>query len=114
MVKLMAVVGVVVVLGAGCGGGGDGDGSSSSGGGSVVVSRDDLGEEWPLVVDEVTVGCSDGAVVVTAPGVGTFGANGVALSRGLEDVVEIQLPDPSTGAFVSVGPLTRIGLELCD
>ena len=111
MVKLMAVMGLVVVLGAGACGGDS----------TMVMSADELGEGWPLTVDEVRVRCEPAfAVVARAEGI-DYAVNGAAMGQAEEwawvDIAVLTLPDPELGAMgvsMSVAPIIDVGLGLCD
>jgi hypothetical protein len=82
------------------------------------ISRDDVGESWPLVVDEGVLGCDGsggvGAATFTTGGT-TYALNGIALDRGIPDIDPIWAPDPNIeGMKMDIGGLTRRALELCE
>lgn len=83
------------------------------------VSRAELGEEWPLTVEEGTLRCDGakeaGAVFFEADG-RVYPVNGIA--RGRTDGPEIDgiwADDPDfAGAKKNIGILIERGLELCE
>ena len=80
-----------------------------------AISRADLGDKWPLMIDSGTLECRNGAEVVLSSGGTLYALNGTAKSRKLyADVTSVWADDPSmAGLKVSIGPLIDEGLSLC-
>lgn len=83
-----------------------------------VVTREEVGDDWPFMVDEVRLWCQPPqAVMVRADGM-TYGLNGAARDR-----LEMPPPDPiwrddptapaGSRAKVSLAPLIERGLGMC-
>jgi hypothetical protein len=108
---LIAVPAAVAL--AGCGDdGGDGGGKPKG-----FVSASQLGNKWPLTVDEGTLDCepvdSSGAVTFEAEGK-VYGVNGTALSLDYPSIRPIWKKDPDvSGTRINIGPLINRGLKLC-
>ena len=93
------------------------------GGGGGVLHRDDYGAEWPLTVDEATLGCYGGSELpapyfevdsVRYPMTGW--AETILSQRGFEirPLQRIWRDDPEVrGAKVNIGPWIDRGSELC-
>lgn len=82
-----------------------------------TISRESMGDKWPLTVDSGVVACDGtstyGAVTFTANGV-TYGVNGAALQQGLPKIDPIWSDDPSIpGTKINIGPIIDAGLALC-
>lgn len=82
-----------------------------------TISRESVGEDWPLTVESGIVACEGnngyGAVSFTADGT-TYGVNGVALQQGLPRIDPIWADDPSIpGGKLNIGPIINAGLALC-
>lgn len=79
------------------------------------VQRSDLGDEWPLVVDEITLYCHHGAVYLTANGK-MYWVHGWARNylkaRGIEadELSEIW----ALGPRKNIGPLLDLGKSICE
>ena len=80
----------------------------------VLVTRESMGEAWPLTVAQARVECLDGRVaVVHANGV-TYALNGTATARGYPAIDPIWRPNPLIpGTKVNIGPLIDIALKQC-
>jgi hypothetical protein len=79
----------------------------------ATLSRSDLGNDWPLTVDEGVVSCEGGGeVYFTADGT-TYAVNGLA--QGNSDLLDIDAiwADASGGLKKNMGPIIDAGLELC-
>ena len=89
--------------------------SSTTSGTSIDISKNDLGEDWPLTVDAGTLSCENGAVTFESGGT-QYAVNGMAGSRDIGvDIEPIWADDPSGDApKVSIGPLIQRGLVLCE
>lgn len=88
-------------------------GSSCSRAG-VLVTRDSMGESWPLTVDQAHVECLDGRLAVVHANGMTYALNGTAKSRGYPAVDPIWRANPSIpGTKISIGPLIDIALKQC-
>jgi hypothetical protein len=82
------------------------------------ISRETLGDEWPLTVDAGVFRCDGMAVLFVAAGE-TYALNGIARGRmaakGWRDVEEIWRDNPSiAGLKVDIGPLLDRGLAFCQ
>ena len=82
----------------------------------ALMTSDELGEDWPLTVDEGIVRCEGaGEVYFEADGT-TYAVNGTA--RGASDAPEIDqiwADDPEIkGLKINIGPIIDRGLELCE
>lgn len=88
-----------------------------------LITRDDLGEDWPLTVDYGVVSCETftaggrdlQSATFTAPDGTEYALNGIARSyTDAEDVDPIWKDDPDMdGLKVDIGPLIDFGLTLC-
>jgi hypothetical protein len=78
------------------------------------VSRAELGDAWPLTVDDGVLACRDGSVTFTAGG-NSYAVNGTAkTATSLPDIDAIWADDPSTpGLKINIAPLIERGLALC-
>lgn len=80
----------------------------------VLVTRETMGESWPLIVDQARVECLDGRVAVVHVNGITYALNGTAKSRGYPAVDPIWRADPSLpGSKINIGPLIEIALKQC-
>lgn len=81
----------------------------------IVVTRDQLGADWPLQVNSARLTCSEAGAVLRL-GQKRYALDAAALATGLPDAREIaaRRPDPrypeSEGAPADLAPL----LEACD
>jgi hypothetical protein len=88
--------------------------------GSARVRKSDLGDEWPLKVDEGILECSGargvGEVTFTAGGV-TYAVNGLAKGtkkyKSIEPIWKDNVQSEVKGLKMSIGPLIHRGLKLC-
>ncbi|MBW2270404.1 MAG: DUF2511 domain-containing protein [Deltaproteobacteria bacterium] len=81
----------------------------------IVVTRDQLGAEWPLEVNSARLRCSDEGAVLRL-GQKRYALDAAALAQGLSDAreVAIQRPDPADPDHASVpADLTPL-LEACN
>jgi len=90
-----------------------------------IVTAEEFGDAWPLVVERGVVGCHWGALG-TSPTVGfryrntNYAISGaseefIRAAPGWEDIVDIQRDDPNNpGHKVPVDPLLEIALRECD
>jgi hypothetical protein len=107
MTRMMCAALVVV----GCGDGG-------APGNERTVTRAEMGEAWPLTVDEGTLRC-DGAKGVGAATIEVDGEvyalNGTAKSRKAGvNLTPVWAKDPTIpGAYKPIGPLIQEALKLC-
>lgn len=79
------------------------------------VSRQDLGDDWPLTVESGELRCEGGAVTIESDGT-VFYLNGTAKGRGLgEDPAAIWADDETNQMDLkkSLAPLLLMGLDLC-
>lgn len=92
------------------------------------VSREILGDEWPLTVDDGVLGCelvqvsdaSYASVTFTSGGI-TYAVNGVARASGTYAEIDpiwavspYSLPDDPLGPLrIDIGPLIDRGIALC-
>ena len=63
----------------------------------IVVTRDQLGAQWPLQVNSARLSCSDEGVVLRL-GQKRYALDTVALAQGLPDAREIAVRRPQPGA----------------
>jgi hypothetical protein len=82
------------------------------------VTREELGDDWPLTVDSAWVWCqSDQTILMRADG-HTYGLNGPAQDAGYPSPDPIWRDDPNmpdgVDAKISLRPLINRGMELCD
>lgn len=82
-----------------------------------MVSRESMGDEWPLTVDSGVLACDGkdgfGSVTFTVDGT-TYGVNGIAMGQGLPAMDPIWADDPATpGLKMNMGPIIDAGLALC-
>lgn len=83
--------------------------------GSEHLSRDDLGAEWPLTVEEGDLRCDRGIVTFTADEV-TYAVNAAALEASdYPQIDPIWADDPKDDnhLHMSLSPLLVRGSELC-
>ena len=84
------------------------------------IGRADLGDAWPLTVEEGTLACNGsggvGEVFFTAPEGTAYAVNGAAKSNErLADVTPIWADNPDiNGLKKDIGPLIDKGLALCE
>lgn len=91
-----------------------------SGPAGVKITRGEYGEAWPFTIEKGYLDCKRGsAVVFRADGI-TYALNGPALQR-YESINTIVRDDPRVaedrrleGLKVSVGPIIKRGLGLCE
>ncbi len=80
----------------------------------VLVTRESMGESWPLTVDQAHVECLDGRLAVVHANGMTYALNGTAKSRGYPAVDPIWRANPSIpGTKINIGPLIDIALKQC-
>lgn len=80
----------------------------------VLVTRESLGDSWPLTVDQAHVECLDGRLAVVHANGTTYALNGTAKSRGYPAVDPIWRANPSIpGTKINIGPLIDIALKQC-
>ena len=87
----------------------------SSSGNTAEVTRSELGEEWPLTVDAVSLRCEGSAVIAEVDGT-VYALNGTAKADDtLADITEIWAEDDELGVGLrkNIGVLIDRGLELC-
>lgn len=81
---------------------------------SVLVTRESMGDSWPLTVDQAHVECLDGRLAVVHANGMTYALNGTAKSRGYPAVDPIWRANPSIpGTKINIGPLIDIALKQC-
>lgn len=84
-----------------------------------LVTRADLGSDWPLTVDKVYLACRPlpgnlQILTVTAPDGTTYGLNGVALDHNYPRIDPIWAADPgSDGLKLDMSPLMDKASALC-
>lgn len=84
--------------------------------GRVFVSREEFGDRWPLTVERGEVWCVDClAAIFRDPETNTlYGLNGIADSRGAEDIRPIWRDNPSGETpKISLGVLTNVAFAVC-
>lgn len=85
----------------------------------VAVSRDQMGDRWPLTVDSGVLGCERSAAFIDVQGK-LYGLNGMATAaRGYLDLAPIWAPavdahGPIPGQHKSIAPLVDAALKICD
>lgn len=104
-----------VVALAGCGGD-TGSDPAAAASNEALMSADELGDDWPLTVDEGIVRCEGAGEVYFEAAGKTYAVNGMAI--GMSDLPEIDpiwADDPEReGLKISVHPIIDRGLSLCD
>lgn len=85
---------------------------------AVRLTRAELGNTWPLTVDEATVTCIGGVWIVLFADGQVYAVNGLAraeaVARGWGDVAAIHADDPANpGLKRSLAPILEAGLALC-
>lgn len=90
--------------------------SSNGGRGETHVSRTQLGDDWPLTVEEGNLRCEPPSrVVFTDPSGHEWGVNGMAVTHGYREIDPIWADNPEIpGLKKSIGPLIDRGLALCE
>jgi hypothetical protein len=79
------------------------------------VSRNLIGEDWPLTVDEGTLHCHSHAIVFTDPDGNEWAVNGQAISAGYAEIDPIWADNPDIdGAKLNLSALNPFGLTICD
>jgi hypothetical protein len=80
----------------------------------LELSREQLGEQWPLTVERGVLACEDRDLTITADGTTyALGAGGDGTGRG-EPIDPVHAEDEELpGARKSLGPLISRALELC-
>lgn len=79
-----------------------------------LVTKADLGDEWPFTVDSGYVDCPDGISAIFRTGNAEYGLNGMATSRGFAEPTPIRKVDPTIpGAMVSIGPMIELARQEC-
>ena len=110
-VAMLGLIVLVVGVVAACGGGGN------------TITSEDYGSAWPFTVNEVELHCegdSDIAAVWVEhdgkryPLTGFTETYWKGRNRTFSDLERIWRNNPSTGAKVSIGPITRDGLAKCE
>lgn len=78
------------------------------------VSRDDLGDKWPLTCESGHVGLElDTIAVFKQKGGKTYALNGMARTRGYPDIEPIWADNPKLEGFkVNIRPLIKMALAL--
>lgn len=83
-----------------------------------VITRADLGEKWPLTVDEVELGCADDMPYIVAPDGTEYALTGAGYTHG--DYAELEATNPLwadnptiDGAKFNIKPLTDAAWKLC-
>lgn len=89
---------------------------------TVSVTRDEVGNDWPLTVDHGTVRFEPpGHVVFIAPDGTEYAVNGFAKTKGYEDIAPIWRDDPDPcwdfldadeRPKLSIDPILSVGLAL--
>jgi hypothetical protein len=83
--------------------------------GSEQLSREDLGAEWPLTVEDGELHCDRGIVTFTADEV-TYAVNAAALEATDHpqiDPIWADDPNDDNDLHMSLSPLLVRGIELC-
>lgn len=81
-----------------------------------LMTREQLGKDWPLTVDSVVVRCDGQSVIVRAPDGTDYAVNGTAQTQhpDLPKIDPIWAPDPDMqGLKIDIGPIIDKGLDLC-
>ncbi len=79
----------------------------------VTVTKQELGDKWPLTVDSAKLECRNSAAIAHVNGK-TYALNGFAEQKGYPDIRPVRRDDPKfKGLKVSIGPLIKRALELC-
>jgi len=80
------------------------------------LSRDLLGDTWPLTVDSGTIVCDRSAILFRDPTDHLYAVNGTALSqaqsKGWRDIHDLSI-DTGNGTIKSLQPLLDLGTALC-
>jgi uncharacterized protein DUF2511 len=78
------------------------------------VSHAEMGDAWPLTVEDGTIICS-GTAILLRTNRGLFAVNGAARAqRKWKDIRDITKPDPQvSGLIMSVQPIIDRGLSVC-
>lgn len=86
---------------------------------SGKMSKDELGDKWPLTVSRGEVFCQDGLYVLFRCSQGTYAVNGTARNwmqkKGWKDIYEIWKTDPADPSRrIPISPVLNRGLDLCE
>ncbi len=82
------------------------------------ISRAELGEDWPLTVDDGVLKCDDASRVTFTTGGVIYAVNGTAAGFadrfGWKSINDLSVPDPNyAGLIKDMRPLINRGLALC-
>ena len=95
---------------------------AACGGGGNTITSEDYGSAWPFTVNEVELHCEGDSDIAAAwvehdgkryPLTGFTETYWKSRNRTFSDLERIWRDNPSTGAKVSIGPITRDGLAMC-
>ena len=82
--------------------------------GEGIVKREDLGEAWPLTVEEARLGCEGKAAYITANG-RTYALNGTAALQGMPPIDPVWAKHPSIpGVKIDLGELLKLAMQPCQ
>ncbi len=103
--------------------------ATNSHAGSLKISKDDFGEQWPFSVSEGTLSCTAPSTVTFKANGVKYAVNGIARGAGYADIIPIWIEDEKIRkdlqkAFpdqkiddmvpnVNIGPIIQKGLSLC-
>ncbi|NJO17816.1 MAG: DUF2511 domain-containing protein [Thioploca sp.] len=80
-----------------------------------MVSKSSFKGVWPLTVKEGTLACNNNAVTFKTMDGEIYAVNGVAESRGAQEINPIWKDNPDLpGAKLNISDLIRKGLSLCN
>ncbi len=79
----------------------------------VTVTKQELGDKWPLTVDSVKLECRNLAAIAHVNGK-TYALNGMAKHKGYPDIRPVWRDHPKfKGLKVSIGPVLDRAVDLC-
>jgi hypothetical protein len=87
--------------------------------GERVVTKSDLGAEWPLTVESGTLRCrpfmSNLHILTIEVGGTVYAVNGTAIGQGYADIEPIWAPNPKIPeAKINIGRLIDLAKSLCE
>jgi hypothetical protein len=79
-----------------------------------LVTKADLGDQWPFTVESGYVDCPDGVSAIFRTADAVYGLNGMATSRGFAEPDPIRKADPTIpSGMISIGPMIDLAQQEC-